>query len=249
MALRPGRRARHAARHAARGRSALALFLQQALLELAQARIHRRQGIEVAIAGPARDLELLDRGRQAAAQVVHLGLGAVLLGALPEGRVGARQQLPQARITAAVVDAAAQFGRGVMQDVSDKLLQQFVRCIEGRFADAGAETDATSLPTPAALFGDTHPEDVAVPIEASSDESGGSSADDSGAGAPAPAAATAKQTTAAAAPSRPATPASDDALDLGATVLPVVLRSYAPHLGAGLIGFWLGWKLARKLPG
>ena len=28
----------------------------------------------------------------------------------------------------------AQFGRGVMQDVSDKLLQQFVACIEGQFA-------------------------------------------------------------------------------------------------------------------
>ena len=32
----------------------------------------------------------------------------------------------------------AQFGRGVMQDVSDKLLQQFVQCIEGQFAAARA---------------------------------------------------------------------------------------------------------------
>ena len=30
----------------------------------------------------------------------------------------------------------AQFGRGVMQDVCDKLLQQFVACIEGQFARA-----------------------------------------------------------------------------------------------------------------
>ncbi|MGB7819543.1 MAG: SRPBCC family protein, partial [Ornithinibacter sp.] len=33
-----------------------------------------------------------------------------------------------------VTGKPAQFGRGVMQDVSDKLLQQFVACIEGRFA-------------------------------------------------------------------------------------------------------------------
>ena len=33
-----------------------------------------------------------------------------------------------------VTGKPAQFGRGVMQDVSDKLLQQFVQCIEGQFA-------------------------------------------------------------------------------------------------------------------
>ena len=69
--MRPGRRARHAVRPAAQGRSALALFLEQALLELAQARIHRRQRIEVTVVGAARDLELLDRGRQAAAQLIE----------------------------------------------------------------------------------------------------------------------------------------------------------------------------------
>ena len=36
----------------------------------------------------------------------------------------------------------AQFGRGVMQDVSDKLLQQFVQCIEGQFAAAEPEPEA-----------------------------------------------------------------------------------------------------------
>ena len=33
-----------------------------------------------------------------------------------------------------VTGKPAQFGRGVMQDVSDKLLQQFVACIESQFA-------------------------------------------------------------------------------------------------------------------
>ena len=36
----------------------------------------------------------------------------------------------------AITGKPAQFGRGVMQDVSDKLLQQFVSCIEQRLADS-----------------------------------------------------------------------------------------------------------------
>ena len=34
----------------------------------------------------------------------------------------------------AITGKPAQFGRGVMQDVSDKLLGQFVACLEQRFA-------------------------------------------------------------------------------------------------------------------
>jgi len=36
-----------------------------------------------------------------------------------------------------VTGKPAQFGRGVMQDVSDKLLGQFVACIEGQFVEGG----------------------------------------------------------------------------------------------------------------
>ena len=36
----------------------------------------------------------------------------------------------------AVTGKPAQFGRGVMQDVSDKLLGQFIACIEGKVGDA-----------------------------------------------------------------------------------------------------------------
>ena len=46
----------------------------------------------------------------------------------------------------AVTGKPAQFGRGVMQDVSDKLLGQFIACIEGKIGDADAEPAA---PTPA----------------------------------------------------------------------------------------------------
>jgi uncharacterized protein len=79
----------------------------------------------------------------------------------------------------------AQFGRGVMQDVSDKLLQQFVDCLQGRVgSDTPAEEPAAPAPAPAAT-----------------------------------------PTTPTTPPPRPA-PAQDDALDLGATVLPVLAKTY-----------------------
>lgn len=47
----------------------------------------------------------------------------------------------------AVTGKPAQFGRGMMQDVSDKLLDQFVRCLESRLAGGAATPvdDAANL--------------------------------------------------------------------------------------------------------
>src|SRR6185503_12881841 len=42
----------------------------------------------------------------------------------------------------AITGKPAQFGRGVMQDVSDKLLGQFVACLEQRLGDSGGPSDA-----------------------------------------------------------------------------------------------------------
>ena len=109
----------------------------------------------------------------------------------------------------------AQFGRGVMQDVSDKLLQQFVACIEGQFAPPvePAPVDATPASAPA-----------------------------SAAPAPAPAAAPV-----ATRPPRPAVvPDADDSIDLGATVLPVLVKNYAPYAVAALAGLVLGWLVGRR---
>ncbi|MBO0847511.1 MAG: SRPBCC family protein, partial [Nocardioides sp.] len=44
----------------------------------------------------------------------------------------------------------AQFGRGVMQDVSDKLLGQFVACLEQRLGDGAATAAAPAAAAPAA---------------------------------------------------------------------------------------------------
>ncbi|MGH3336364.1 MAG: SRPBCC family protein, partial [Nocardioides sp.] len=46
-----------------------------------------------------------------------------------------------------VTGKPAQFGRGVMQDVSDKLLGQFVACLETRLAGADTEPSGESGPT------------------------------------------------------------------------------------------------------
>ena len=48
-------------------------------------------------------------------------------------------------------------------------------------------------------------------------------------------------------PLRPApAPAADDSIDLGATVLPVLVKSYAPYAVAGLVGLVLGWLIGRR---
>lgn len=99
----------------------------------------------------------------------------------------------------AVTGKPAQFGRGVMQDVSDKLLGQFVACLESSLGQA-----AEPEPEPVA-------EAPAAP----------SAAPPTPAQAPAPAPSPAPPTTSATPP-----PPTDDAIDLGATVLPVLVKSY-----------------------
>jgi uncharacterized protein len=121
----------------------------------------------------------------------------------------------------AITGKPAQFGRGVMQDVSDKLLQQFVACIEGQFAPP-VEPEPVVEPAPV----DAAP--AAAPASA----------------APAPAPAAAPVATR---PPRPAVvPDADDSIDLGATVLPVLVKNYAPYAVAALAGLVLGWLIGRR---
>ena len=142
-----------------------------------------------------------------------------------------------------VTGKPAQFGRGVMQDVSDKLLQQFVACIEGQFAtDEPGTADRNA--TPDAVAG---PHAPPAPDAAAA---GSSAASASGRPAVAPAAENAGAATAPPAPPaprplRPAPPV-DDSIDLGATVLPVLVKSYAPYGVAALAGLLLGWLIGRR---
>ncbi|GAA1896592.1 SRPBCC family protein [Lapillicoccus jejuensis] len=163
----------------------------------------------------------------------------------------------------AVTGKPAQFGRGVMQDVSDKLLGQFVACLERRFtadeADGGSDAASAGAATAAA------PEPAAPAVAAGSTAPAGSSAAAattaaaSGVGAAPAAVSTAEapvqhvgtgaaplRTPARPAP-RPAPAASeDDALDLGSAVIPVLLRSYGGYAAAAVVGILLGWLLGRS---
>lgn len=168
----------------------------------------------------------------------------------------------------AITGKPAQFGRGVMQDVSDKLLAQFVACIESKFAAESVGAQSTSDASVGAGGGadgaeKSHGEPLPQYRAEVADDEGmalspaeiaeGLGSDDSSAGssaapgaAPAPAAGSA----ALAAPARPATPrpavAADDSIDLGATVLPVLIKSYAPYLLAGALGLAIGLALGRR---
>jgi len=118
----------------------------------------------------------------------------------------------------------AQFGRGVMQDVSDKLLGQFASCLETKL---GADTadDADEAATTAA----------AAPAEAAVEETP----------IAAEAAAAAKQIISE--PRRttpPEAPAAE--LDLGATVLPVLIKRYAGPVIAGIIALWILRKILSR---
>ncbi len=137
----------------------------------------------------------------------------------------------------AITGKPAQFGRGVMQDVSDKLLGQFVTCLENRLS---AEPEPEVLPD----AGSTPIADAAaasaVGEPAGAETGGGEPA------SPAPAAAPAPQAPAATPRpvSRPA-PAQDDALDLGAAVIPVLAKAYWKQ-GLGALGGLLAVVLLVK---
>ena len=149
----------------------------------------------------------------------------------------------------AITGKPAQFGRGVMQDVSDKLLGQFVACLEERFVagDAGADEaapadarsgddvqDAVSAPTPGA---------VAAPAAAAASGTKGAPA-----GAPPTTSASAHPSASAGAANarttrrggvsgaRKADPS--DSLNLGATVLPVLLKSYWKQAAGVLVALF-----------
>ena len=125
-----------------------------------------------------------------------------------------------------VTGKPAQFGRGVMQDVSDKLLGQFVGCLETRLAGADTEPSAESGPV------DAEPAPITAPEERPT-----SPAPQPAAGGPG-SSATPRRT--------PEAPAQDDAIDLGATVLPVLVKSYWKQgLGALVVVALVIWWITR----
>ncbi len=136
----------------------------------------------------------------------------------------------------AVTGKPAQFGRGVMQDVSDKLLGQFVACLEQRLAG----------PAPAAGSGsgtDGPPTDEPAPTPPP------------GADVPAPGGDPASLAPPPPAPPRPAptppppippAPPQAEALDLGSAVLPVLAKAYWRQTLVALVVLVLLRRLLRR---
>lgn len=123
----------------------------------------------------------------------------------------------------------AQFGRGVMQDVSDKLLGQFSACLETKLGgpDAPAEASAPAEPAVAEPAAAAEPATAtAAPPEPALSAEAGPEAKHRAAVAPEPSAAV--------------------ALDLGATVLPVLVKRYAGPVIGGLVVLWLLKKLLSR---
>jgi carbon monoxide dehydrogenase subunit G len=127
----------------------------------------------------------------------------------------------------------AQFGRGVMQDVSDKLLGQFTQCLEQKVGDSSAATAAAT-----AAAADSEPEagSGTDSIDGGTDAGTDTGTDTDPVLEPAVHPKTrmhnmrrqsASETTPpAATPLRESRPANNEALDLGATVLPVIAKTY-----------------------
>jgi uncharacterized protein len=136
----------------------------------------------------------------------------------------------------------AQFGRGVMQDVSDKLLGQFVACLETRLTGAdieppgesGSAAQADAAPTPAAGTGEVAPDPTPpTPTKEFPQD---------------PRSPAAQQPSVRSATQPRTGPAgeTDDAIDLGATVLPVLVKSYWKQgLGVVAIVALIIWWITR----
>jgi uncharacterized protein len=134
----------------------------------------------------------------------------------------------------AVTGKPAQFGRGVIQDVSDKLLGQFVECISAKLGSASAAgPDTSQQPAPV----EPNPEP--------SDNSESSDADEPITPRPVPPAPPPRATDVADHPGHVPTPsvaAKPNELNLMSTVMPVLVRRYALPVVIALVviaGVWI----------
>jgi uncharacterized protein len=155
----------------------------------------------------------------------------------------------------AITGKPAQFGRGVISDVSDKLLDQFLACVSGRFSEglvateeaapiaafvADADTRFDEADTEQTLELETVP-GVAVPEEVASTSLPDVEAPVATAAAPA--------APPASEPSRFSAPPGDSQseLNLLTTAVPVVLKRYGPALAiVGLLLFIVIKIIRRK---
>ena len=148
----------------------------------------------------------------------------------------------------AVTGKPAQFGRGVMQDVSDKLLMAFIACIETRLGEGQGRGQGQG--------GDAEV-GAAVVEAAGAATTDGTAAEAESESTPRPAtdpAAAARPGAASARPPAyprgprlvPSAVEEDDALDLGSAVMPVLVKRYAGYAAAALVGLVIGVLVGRR---
>jgi uncharacterized protein len=135
----------------------------------------------------------------------------------------------QVRTDLSLTGRPAQFGRGVISDVSDRLLDLFVNCVSARFRDGDLavdprEADAEQTMEIPVVRGDEPP---------------------AGAGAAAEAAAPLPPRGGSYAYTPPITSAQPD-LQVIATLLPIVLKRYWPLLVGAVIGIAIGQRILRR---
>jgi carbon monoxide dehydrogenase subunit G len=140
----------------------------------------------------------------------------------------------------AITGKPAQFGRGVIQDVSDKLLQQFVTCLQSKVGPTGAEeseSDAGAVATEETVT-QFEPSSGSAETASVSDDVG---ADVSGGGAVGARKAPATTYSGVSAGAEP-----EDSLDLGAAVLPVLAKAYWRPLLGGAAALVVLYLLRRR---
>jgi len=142
----------------------------------------------------------------------------------------------------AITGKPAQFGRGVMQDVSDKLLRQFVACLQTKLGTAEVmEVRRAAQPAPApGLAPSVHQGPSSRTAPAAGATSGPTPREDgteheTARGPDAP----------AYLPPSPSTSATDVELNLLQTVVPVLLKRYAWPL-AGILAVIGGYLMGRR---
>jgi carbon monoxide dehydrogenase subunit G len=165
----------------------------------------------------------------------------------------------------AITGKPAQFGRGVISDVSDKLLNQFVSCVSDRFAQSGlgaaqaSSANEAAAATSTALQGDESDTEQTIELEAvPADEEVAAVTASADGRAPAPSATppTAPPTTAPptmAPPTmsppglgQPQAATRESTLDVLGTVGPVLLRRYGPALAVVALLVIVVIKIARR---
>jgi len=153
----------------------------------------------------------------------------------------------------AITGKPAQFGRGVIQDVSDKLLQQFVTCLQSKVGSteveesesaAGSDERGVATEGTATQFEPSSgpsSETSSAPSAAGTSGISDLGADMSGGGAVGARKAPATTYSGVSAGAEP-----DDSLDLGATVLPVLAKAYWRPLVAGAGALLVLYVLRRR---